>query len=152
MSGTVVLPNSLNDCTLWISPIANQKSFSLFTFISTSSNTNNHGGTKFSNTYKPHQNSRCRKNDTKQVLHSESTNIKAPPNEIQSPRQPNARNWYSLAAAAAVAAAAAADLDDDDDDNDDDDIIQTDRFSSKVDTEIFIVTLLFICVIFCFYL
>jgi len=125
---------------LWISPITNQTSFSRFTVVLTSNNTNNQGGTKFSNTYEPHQNFRCRKNGTKQVLQWVSTNIKAPPYKIWSPRPPDARNWGSLAAAAAAVAAVA----NDDDDSDDDDIIQTDLFSSKFGTEIFIAALLFI--------
>ena len=127
MTGTGVLHNSLNDCTLWISAIANQTSFARFTTVWTSSNTNNQGGTESSNNYEPHQNPRCLKNDTKQVLRWESTNIKGPPNEIHSSRPPDDRNWSSLAAAAAAT----------DDDDSDDDIIQMDRFSSKVDTEIF---------------
>ena len=48
-----------------------------------------------------------------------------------------------------IAAAAATSADDDDNDNDK---IQTDRFSSKVHSETFIVTLLDICAILCLYL
>ena len=107
MTDTAVLPNSLNECTFRISLIANKTSFSHFTVVLTSNDTNNQGGTNFSKTYEPHQNSRYRKNDTKQVLHWESTKIKGPLFKIYSPRPPDARNWHSLAAAAA---------DDDDDD------------------------------------
>jgi hypothetical protein len=54
---------------------------------------------------------------------------------------------HSAAAAADGATGAASAATDYDDDNDDD-IIQTDRFSSKVDTEMFIVTLLAVGAIF----